>query len=200
MRRDWRVFMPRRRNNLLSEFRQIAVGYDFYTLIKGRMRLEFRFPARHKSFDGIRCNSARANGRETHLNGEKLMDRDADALMRGEEIFAELNPKAQKAMVQELQEISPDLMTFATRFAFGDLFARDNLPRRDRQLVTVTALAMRGDAANQLRVHIDIALNIGISAEDLAEAFLQLAPYGGFPTAINATKVLRDAVAARSDS
>ena len=119
---------------------------------------------------------------------------------RGATMFKELNPEAFEKMTEALSDISPDLMQFAASFPFGELYTRDGLPKRERQLVTVAALAMRGDAAAQLRVHIDIALSIGIAPQELAEVFLQLAPYGGFPTAINATLILRDAVASRSQA
>ena len=127
------------------------------------------------------------------------MGPDPDSLARGNATFQDLNPKAHAAMTEALSEVSPDLMAYAAAFPFGALYDRGGLSKRDRQLVTVTALATRGDATAQLRVHIDIALNMGITAEELAELFLHLSAYGGFPTAINATMVLRDALANRND-
>lgn len=67
---------------------------------------------------------------------------DADALSRGTETFNEVNPTAYSAMKNALSEISPDLMQFASAFPFGELYVRGTISKRDRQLITVVALAM----------------------------------------------------------
>ncbi|MEO0821619.1 MAG: carboxymuconolactone decarboxylase family protein [Pseudomonadota bacterium] len=109
---------------------------------------------------------------------------------RGMAFFRAHNAKAAARMEAMLGGVAPDLMRYAAEFAFGDVYAREGLAKRDRQLVTLAALATRGDAGPQLEVHIAIALSLGIRREEIAEVFIQLAPYAGFPTAINAAAAL----------
>lgn len=115
----------------------------------------------------------------------------------GAALFRELAPDARETLSNALSEVSPDLMDMASRFAFGEVYQRPGLSKRDRQLATLAALATRGDAAAQLKVHIGIAFRLGLTKEEIAEVFLQLAPYAGFPTAINATLLLREVLEAQ---
>ena len=62
-----------------------------------------------------------------------------------------------------------------------------------RHTSRVACNATRGDADGQLRVHLEIARSLGLSDEEIVEIFIQLAPYAGFPTAINAVLALKDA-------
>jgi 4-carboxymuconolactone decarboxylase len=70
--------------------------------------------------------------------------------------------------------------------------ARDGLPIRERELVIVAVLATLGGLEPQVRAHIRAAKAIGVSDRELEETILQIAPYAGFPRAINAMKVLRE--------
>lgn len=110
----------------------------------------------------------------------------------GTELFRKLAPDAFAALHTALCEVSPDLMEMAARFPFGEIYQRAGISKRDRQLVTLAALATRGDASSQLKVHIGIALRLGLTQQEIAEAFIQLVPYAGFPTAINATLLLKE--------
>ena len=83
-------------------------------------------------------------------------------------------------------------------FAFGELWARDVLSRRDRSMVTVAILAM-SRCLDELRIHLRIALNHGCTREELNETMVQLSAYRGFPTAVECAKTAR-AVFARLDA
>ncbi len=122
------------------------------------------------------------------------MDETAEA--RGMALFRALNPEAVERMEAALGDVAPDLMRYAAAFPFGEIYARDGLDKRERQIATLACLATRGDATEQLKVHIGIARALGISDAEIAEVFIQLAPYAGFPSAINAVlalKAVRDA-------
>jgi 4-carboxymuconolactone decarboxylase len=77
-------------------------------------------------------------------------------------------------------------------FVFGDVHAREGLPIRERELVIIAVLASLGGLEPQVRAHIRAARAIGIPDGDLEETILQIAPYAGFPRAINAMKLLRE--------
>jgi 4-carboxymuconolactone decarboxylase len=86
-----------------------------------------------------------------------------------------------------------DLLGFADEVVFGTVYAREGLDLRTRALCTVAALTVLGREP-QLRAHLVGALNIGVSAEELAEVIRQMAMYGGFPSALNAARILDELV------
>lgn len=87
-----------------------------------------------------------------------------------------------------------DLGRYIVEFAFGDIYSRDGLSLRDRELATVAVLTAMGGREPQLRVHLRAGLNVGLTADELEEVIIQTVPYAGFPTAINALNLLRDVV------
>jgi 4-carboxymuconolactone decarboxylase len=99
--------------------------------------------------------------------------------------------------VVSLADIAPDLSRFIAEFAYGDVISRPELEPRERQLVTIGALAALGNAAPQLRFHINGALNAGLTRGEVVEALTQIAVYAGFPAAINAVTAAREVFADR---
>ncbi|MDQ4018949.1 MAG: carboxymuconolactone decarboxylase family protein [Actinomycetota bacterium] len=85
-----------------------------------------------------------------------------------------------------------DLGDLTVAFVFGDVHAREGLPIRERELVIVAVLAALGGLEPQVRAHIRAARAIGVSDRELEETIIQIAPYAGFPRAINAMKLLRE--------
>lgn len=85
-------------------------------------------------------------------------------------------------------------------FGFGELWARDQLSRRDRSMVTVAILAMLR-CTDELAVHVPAALNHGCTRTEIEEIMVQLTVYGGFPRAVEGMRAARaafDQVDARS--
>ena len=76
-------------------------------------------------------------------------------------------------------------------FAFGDVYTRPGLSLRDRELAAVAMLAAKGGCEPQLDVHLHAARNVGLTVEELREVLIQVAPYAGFPAAINAMRRLQ---------
>lgn len=68
-----------------------------------------------------------------------------------------------------LFDFAPDINQLLQRHLFGDLFARGMLDRKDREIVTVSALASLDGVDAQLKAHIGIATNVGITATQLAD-------------------------------
>jgi 4-carboxymuconolactone decarboxylase len=85
-----------------------------------------------------------------------------------------------------------DLGDLTVDFVFGDVHARDGLPIRERELLIVAVLSALGGLEPQVRAHIRAARAIGIPDRELEETIIQIAPYAGFPRAINAMKLLRE--------
>ncbi|GCE26474.1 4-carboxymuconolactone decarboxylase [Dictyobacter alpinus] len=105
---------------------------------------------------------------------------------RGLAKLAEVDGNAGQRVVDNLG----DLGRYIVEFAFGDIYSRPGLSLREREIATVAILTALGGREPQLRVHMEAALNVGISLQELEEIILQTVPYAGFPTAINATNVL----------
>lgn len=83
-------------------------------------------------------------------------------------------------------EVAPDFARMVIEFAFGDLYSRDSLDLRSRELIAIAALAVSGSAGPQLRVHVESAASVGITKEEIVEVLMQIALYAGFPAALNA--------------
>ncbi len=110
---------------------------------------------------------------------------------KGLEVLRAIDGEAGQAVVDSLAGISPDLAHHIVAWGFGDIYARSGLAPRDRQLVTLGMLTALGDCGPQLEVHINAALHVGLSQQEIIEAFLHSAVYCGFPRALNATLVAK---------
>ncbi|UCF93454.1 MAG: carboxymuconolactone decarboxylase family protein [Desulfobacterales bacterium] len=84
------------------------------------------------------------------------------------------------------REIAKDLSLFIT----GQMYAREKIPHKTRQLITVAALTVLS-RLDELRLHIQAALNVGCSPEEIAEVIFQTFVYGGIPATNGALKTLK---------
>jgi 4-carboxymuconolactone decarboxylase len=112
---------------------------------------------------------------------------------KGWKKFQEIHGPVAKATVESLKDISPELGRFVTEFAFGDIYSRPGLDLKTRQMLTIASLVTLGTAPLQLKSHIKGALNVGCTKEEIIEVILQMAVYAGFPAAMNATYVAKEA-------
>ena len=85
------------------------------------------------------------------------------------------------------KELGKDLSLFIT----GKLYAREKIPHPTRQLVTIAVLTVLS-RPEELKLHIEAALNVGCSPAEIAEVIFQTFTYGGIPTVNTALKVLRE--------
>jgi 4-carboxymuconolactone decarboxylase len=83
--------------------------------------------------------------------------------------------------------LAADLSLFIT----GKMYAREKLPHKTRQLITVAALTVLSKT-DELKLHIHAALNVGCTAEEIAEVIFQTMIYGGVPAGNGALKALRE--------
>jgi 4-carboxymuconolactone decarboxylase len=117
---------------------------------------------------------------------------------RGLRALAEITGDSGEIVVQSLRDLAPDLAEWIIDFSYGDVMARPGLDLRSRQFATIAALTALGNAQPQLKVHIEAALNVGCSRQEIIEVILQMAVFAGFPAAINALNVAREVFKARS--
>jgi 4-carboxymuconolactone decarboxylase len=88
-------------------------------------------------------------------------------------------------VIAALAGIAPDFARYIIEFPFGDIYSRPGLDLRSREIATIAALTALGNAAPQLKVHIQAGLNVGLSREEIVETIMQMAVYAGFPAALN---------------
>lgn len=110
---------------------------------------------------------------------------------RGWEKLMEVDGEGGKWVVDSLQSIAPDLGKYVIEFAFGDIYGRPGLDLKQRQLITISSLTTQGGCEPQLDVHINAALNVGLSPGEVVEAIMHCAPYTGFPRVLNAIFVAK---------
>lgn len=83
---------------------------------------------------------------------------------------------------------------FITEGAWGSVWARDGLSRRDRSLITLALLAALGHW-DEVAMHVRATANTGATPEEVREAILHVAVYAGVPAANHALKIVRDTYA-----
>ena len=92
-----------------------------------------------------------------------------------------------------------DFKRIATVHAFGDSWPRtDLLDTRSRALVSVAATAALG-IHEPLRGQLRIALNSGVTPEQIVEAFIHLAAYAGVARAFDSYAIAAQVFAERAD-
>jgi len=98
----------------------------------------------------------------------------------------------QQSRAQQLMgDIAPKLAELTDNVLFGDIWERPGLSKRDRSLVTVSALTAL-NRPDQLRSHLALARQNGVTETELVEAITQLAFYSGWPNAVSAVAVARE--------
>ncbi len=92
------------------------------------------------------------------------------------------------------RELAKDLSLFIT----GRMYAREKIPHRTRQLVTVACLTVLS-RPDELRLHLHAALNVGCTPAEIAEVIFQTFVYGGMPAANTALKTLKSVLVERGE-
>ncbi len=105
---------------------------------------------------------------------------------RGWDKLMEVDGEGGERVIASLKDISPDLGKYIIEFGFGDIYSRDGLDVKQRELITIASLATQGGCEPQLNVHINAALNVGLTPLEIVESIIQCTPYTGFPRVLNA--------------
>jgi 3-oxoadipate enol-lactonase/4-carboxymuconolactone decarboxylase len=84
---------------------------------------------------------------------------------------------------------------FITRTAWGDVWNRTDLTRRERSIATLASLVTGGHHA-EVGMHVRAALRIGLTRDEITGVLLHTAIYAGIPASNEAFAVLRETLAA----
>ena len=96
------------------------------------------------------------------------------------------------------KEFDRDLANDFSMFITGNLYSRTVLTLPERQMVACAMLAALR-ATDELKLHLNAALNVGCDPRKMTEIFFQLAPYAGMPAVNEALQVYRDVLKGRGE-
>ncbi len=115
----------------------------------------------------------------------------------GKEIWFEMRGQkvAEAAMEQAAQhDMTGELRQFLFEHCFGAVWARPGLERATRSTITISVLTALG-RIEELKGHIRMGLNNGLTRDELKEIFLQVGVYAGVPTAVAAVRTAMEVFA-----
>ena len=90
-------------------------------------------------------------------------------------------------------DLAPKLLDLTDNVLLADVWERSELSKRDRSLITVSALISL-NRTEQLPFHLKKALENGVTREELIEVITHLAFYAGWPNAMTAVRIAKDAL------
>jgi 4-carboxymuconolactone decarboxylase len=120
-----------------------------------------------------------------------------DRLKRGYIKLREVDGSAGKDVENSLNDIFPDLVKYMIEYVWGDIYSRNILDLKSKEMAVVAALTAMGNAEPQLKVHINGALNVSCTINEIKEIILQMSAYSGFPACINAMNALKNVLKER---
>lgn len=104
---------------------------------------------------------------------------------KGKKTIEGIQNRAVEEIFKDLEDIAPDLSRFVIEFPYSEIYTREELDLKTREICTVAALTVLGTIP-QLKDHINAALNVGNSPTEIVEIIMQMSAYCGFPKSINA--------------
>ena len=111
---------------------------------------------------------------------------------RGLKTLEGISPDAAQRINDLLKDICPDMARLVVEFPYGDIYSRSGLDIKTRELITIASLTTLGYAKDQLKAHVQNALNVGCAKEEIVEAIMQMVVYAGFPAALNGLSAAKE--------
>ncbi|MBR7959570.1 4-carboxymuconolactone decarboxylase [Burkholderia vietnamiensis] len=87
--------------------------------------------------------------------------------------------------IENRTEVTEEFQNLITRYAWGEIWTRDGLPRHTRSLLTI-AMMVALNRGEELALHLRAARNNGVTRDEIKEVLLQTAIYCGVPAANSA--------------
>jgi 4-carboxymuconolactone decarboxylase len=121
------------------------------------------------------------------------------ALERGRAVRGEVlgNGHVERSL-ENASDFSRPMQELVTEYCWGDVWSRPGLTRRDRSLINLGMLTAL-NRSHELAVHTRGAIRNGCTPEEIQETLLQTAIYCGVPAAMEAFRVVEDAMIAAQD-
>ena len=90
-----------------------------------------------------------------------------------------------------VRDTVPKLIEVTEKVLFGDVWERPGLSKRDRSLITCAALVAM-NRTEQLKGHLQRALDNGVTKDEISELITHMAFYGGWPVAMSGALIAKD--------
>ncbi|KAB0639352.1 4-carboxymuconolactone decarboxylase [Burkholderia stagnalis] len=87
--------------------------------------------------------------------------------------------------IENRTEVTEEFQNLITRYAWGEIWTREGLPRHTRSLLTI-AMMVALNRGEELALHLRAARNNGVTRDEIKEVLLQTAIYCGVPAANSA--------------
>ena len=88
-------------------------------------------------------------------------------------------------------DLDQDFHEFITRYAWGEVWSRNVLDRRERHLVTLAVLCALG-REHELAMHLRATARTGVSPSEIAEVLQHVSVYAGLPVANSAFRLAKE--------
>ena len=124
-------------------------------------------------------------------SGRGMAQADAERLKRGDDVVLQLNGGKPQPTLEGLRAEFPFLADAIQAYALGDVWGRQVLDPRTRQIAAVAAFAALGYRPF-MKIHAGYALNLGVRPEELKEIVYLTTVHAGFPRAIEAAQTLAE--------
>ena len=110
---------------------------------------------------------------------------------KGKKTLESIQQRPVEEIFKDLEDIAPDLSRFVIEYPYSEIYTREELDLKTREICTVAALTVLGTIP-QLKDHINAALNVGNSPAEIVEIMMQMSAYCGFPKSINAVMAAKE--------
>lgn len=172
-----------------TEIEEVVVTVAAYAGFPAAMAANRHVDAALREAEGVEQLDER---RPPVAKSDAERDRDAADVFAG--VAGAERPGDPAADIAALAKRLGDVGVLAYRWAFGEVWARTELSRRDRSLAVIAILTALG-TVDELAVHVPAGLRHGLSAAEVEAAITHLALYAGFPRAVEAMRASRKAMA-----
>jgi 4-carboxymuconolactone decarboxylase len=95
------------------------------------------------------------------------------------------------AALKNVDDFNRPLQDLLNEYCWGAIWGREGLPKKTRSMLNLAILTLL-NRPHELRAHLRGALNNGVTKEEIAEVFLQVAIYAGVPAAVDSFRIARD--------
>ena len=96
--------------------------------------------------------------------------------------------------IAQANQFTKPMQDVVSNYCFGETWSREGLPRRERSMVTLSALCAMG-RSHELRVHVKGALANGVTPLEIREILLHTMVYAGVPLGVDAIRNAAESLA-----
>lgn len=93
--------------------------------------------------------------------------------------------------IQSADDFNRPMQNLTTQYCWGEIWSRPGLDRKTRSIINLAMLTAL-NRPHEIKLHVQGALNNGVSKEEIMEVFLQTAIYCGVPAAIDSFRIARE--------